>query len=342
MALAALWVCLAQGLAPARAQVYRYALDVIPGQPVAYSIEIEVPRPGTLSVDAEWPGNRVLSFRLDSPAATEPAARRSGPSPQRMQFEVEPATNGAGRIWRLSIRGLAGREGGEGRLSIELPAEPEPVEPPPTPEPTPPPPAAVIPAHLPATWRTFATAAAEFGAGLDRASTADVCRWQADLASFLEDKREALLESGAVPAPETRASLHQLVDAIQSVEALRTSTDPILAGPPPDDPDDRRFWLRLRETRILEIEDELDRALQQFRRGHAPELERQDWPLRLISCVMACERHFEERVRLGERRAANLDLTRAEWRWVMEGALALEAFVEIEDPLLEKVMRFLE
>ena len=66
-----------------------------------------------------------------------------------------------------------------------------------------------------------------------------------------------------------------------------------------------------------------------FDRGHAPALSKLGWPQRMMSCVMGCQRHFEERVRLGEERATNLDLARSEWDRLLAAAESLAALAEL-------------
>ena len=126
--------------------------------------------------------------------------------------------------------------------------------------------------------------------------------------------------------PET---LGEIVLAIKRVETLRSSDDPILAGPAPSAPAERRNWFLLREQQILVLESALDDVRAELERGHAPELQSQPWTLKLMSCVTACERFFEERVRIGDERATNLDLARVQWERVLAAAEALEALVAL-------------
>jgi hypothetical protein len=48
------------------------------------------------------------------------------------------------------------------------------------------------------------------------------------------------------------------------------------------------------------------------------------WPARFSACLAACERYFEERVRIADE-AANAELARTEWDRYLDAASALEA-----------------
>ncbi len=104
-----------------------------------------------------------------------------------------------------------------------------------------------------------------------------------------------------------------------------------MAGPPPDNDSLRPAWIRARRERFQSIETRLDDALLLFQRGHAPDLEDQTWPVRLISCVTACERHFEERGRLGEERASHRQLVADQWSRMLEAAELLETLGDLGD-----------
>jgi hypothetical protein len=46
--------------------------------------------------------------------------------------------------------------------------------------------------------------------------------------------------------------------------------------------------------------------------------------VRLVSCLTACERYFEERIRLGERQATNREIAIAQWERLLAAAEALD------------------
>ena len=66
-----------------------------------------------------------------------------------------------------------------------------------------------------------------------------------------------------------------------------------------------------------------------LQRGHAPDLDDEEWPLRLVSCLTACERYFEQRARLGEKRAGNRDLALTQWPRVLSAGQAISSLVEL-------------
>ena len=83
----------------------------------------------------------------------------------------------------------------------------------------------------------------------------------------------------------------------------------------------------------------LDGTLESLQRGHASALEGQDWPVRLVTCLAACERHFEELGRLGEDRATNRDLTQSQWDTILAAAGALDSLLRIGDEPAIRALR---
>ncbi len=338
----AIGLCLARGAA---AEVRPYTLEIPDGEAVSFELEFEVEHPGRLSILAEWTGPRILSFRLERTPGRVHEARRSGPSPQRIDVDVHPWDLSRDPVWTLTIRALSGRGAGSGVISLHLPEpeEPEPpaaaAEPPPK---LPAPPtlepwarARQIPegasaqeAHLFRTIEAFRVHAVASNGDL----VADACRWQSDLLRYLGGWRDELVSSGEIPPVSSRRYLGRLVAAIRDVEELRSSDDPILAGPVPEDSLRRRAWKTLRRQKIDPLEHELDALANMVRSGHAPELEQLEWPTRLLSCLAACERHFEQRVRLGAERAINQELAGAQWEPILAAAEAMEALVYLAPP----------
>ena len=325
--------------APLRAEVRPYTLDIPSGDAVSFQLEFRVDHPGTLVINAEWSGPRVLSFRLERTPGKVHRARRSGPSPQRIEIQVDEWDLAADPLWTLSIRALAGRGSGSGLITLELPDAPWLSPPGPETEVTPP-----SPAFEPEPWamaRRAPKAASEQESHLydmvetfrrqtvdvDGAILADTCRWRGSLLRYLAGWRDQLTETGEIPPISSRRYLRRLVEAVRRVDEVRDSDDPILAGPVPEGSMRKRAWLAVRQQRIDPLERELDSLMTAVRGGHAPELAEKDWPGRLISCVAACERHFEQRVRLGAEQASNYDIASAQWDSVLTATDALEALV---------------
>jgi hypothetical protein len=327
---AALAVWTAAAAAPVAATALPYAWDIPDGQRISYSVQIDVEHPGPLSVAAEWDGGRVLAFRIEAPGGRA-AVRRSGPSPQRLEVEVDPDGAADPRPWTLRIIGLAANGGGAGRMTIDVPDPPAPARPAPA---LPEAPAAAQPRmspDSPAAWLRFERTTERFLGARSEPAAPDACRWQADFAAYLMSRRAELLGSGELPSDKTEQVLRGIVRAIRRVDELRAPDDPALAGPVPREPAALRAWLRERQRRIEALEAELDAVQRELRRQHAPQLSDERWPSRLISCLTACERHFDERVLYGERKATNLELARVQWEPILAAAEALDALVACDD-----------
>lgn len=314
-----------------------YKLEIPSGRTAHYELDLQVDHPGTLVVQADWSGPKTLAFRIVPPDGMS-SVRRGGPSPQLLKAEVGEEDTGT---WKLSIHALPSRQAGEGRITVgipddrppeaEVPAVAKPAAPPEPPEPWARPREARR--ELPRDWRHVVDTTEHFRRlVVDRTDGArDACRWQDELLRFLAFHRDRLLETGELPPAETRKLLAQTVDVLRQVEEFRTSRDPVVAGPPPSDPAMREAWERLRQSRTQPLEEELDELLASVRREHAPSLADEVWPVRLVSCLTACQRHFEERTRLGEDRATSRDLARAQWDRLLAAADAMEAIAGVRD-----------
>ena len=158
---------------------------------------------------------------------------------------------------------------------------------------------------------------------------ADPCRWQEDTLRHLVAWRGRIAETGELPSIATRRFYGELWDAAWEIEQLRTSDDPIVAGPPPETWSLRRAWNHLHKEKVEPLERKLDRLLAMLRDGFVPELEDDEWPQRLVTCMTACERHFEELSRLGPERAGNAELAARQWWPILAAARALEAIAEL-------------
>jgi hypothetical protein len=334
----AIFVCLTAFASLAIGETEMYTLKIPDGRLANYKLALAVEHPGTLTVGAEWSCDRLLALRLEYPGGRSSPYRRSGPSPLTMEVTVEPEQTGE---WTLSIHANPARGEGDGLITAVLPDPPgaAPEEgaaaatvapPPPEPDPW------MVTRHAPrgsspGLVRLFESVEI-FRASIDdrgESDAADSCRWQRELMRYLADRRDELAETGATPSGNTCEVLGRMADAIRHVEEYRSSTEPILAGPPPEEPQRRRIWAELRKERFQPLEGELDEVLQTLRRGHVPGLEDELWPVRLVSCLTACERHFEESVRLGERQATNREIAEAQWERLLAAGGALRALAEL-------------
>ena len=315
-----------------RGEVREAQFELPANQPLGLHVDVEVAYPGVLSIDAVWGGSRVIAFRLEGPG--DIILRRTGPSPQRIEYFVDEGLAGKGQ-WRLVLRGLAAREGAQGLLTFDFPEPPD-ARPAPdqTPLPPLPPPEAwklprQAPAGAPVTQVRFYSAVEAFRSmTVDQLNPpGDACRWREDFLRFLGDQQDLLARGKLKPDASTRRMLERLAVAARRIEEQRTSDDPLLAGPAPKDRAEQHAWAILRGEKIAPVIAELDDLRDSLQRGHAPELEEEDWPLRFVACVTACQRHFEERTRLGPTKAINTQLARDQWPYVMAAADALGGLV---------------
>ena len=160
----------------------------------------------------------------------------------------------------------------------------------------------------------------------------DLCRWQTALLEHMTGLRNRLAEGGTVPDEATLRFYHKITTSVRQVEELKNSNDPMLVGPPPRNHRDRTTWLRMRSRHMKPIEHELDILLDMPKDGYVPELEDLEWPYRLVSCLMACERNFEERTRSGAEQGTNQELADETWPIIVAAAEALEALDRLAVP----------
>ena len=332
------------GPVPARAETLDYVLDIKNRVPASYSLEIPVQYPGTLSVEASWDCSRVLTFKLSSPGSRPIRTRRSGPSPQLLELDIAESDLHGGHFYRLDISSLPAGGEGQGRLRIHLPDSPAVLR---EKELAALPPEPVLPE--PEWWAVPASppvGSSEALANLYREVEAfrrmvvtgpletapDPCRWQATLLQHLAALRDRFGDGAAAPEEATIRFYRKVADSVGQVMKLRDSDDPVLAGPPPENRRDLNTWLRIRRERIRSMEHELDILLDMPKDGYVPELEDQEWPPRLVSCIMACERNFEELGRSGLRSGTNQELADDTWPFIVAAARALAAVDHLAVP----------
>lgn len=321
---------------PALAESWDYTFSVPDGREGTFDLPFPVQYAGTVTIDVSWSGGRLLFFGLEGPGHVS-RAHRSGPSPQRLELPVDPATIATGTQWKLTIKALPARGEASGRLRVTAPDSPEVVakreailHPPPPPPP--PPPAWALRRDAPQGASLEIAhvyeAVEDFRAAILAKTDGppDACSWQIDFLKYAEGVRDRLGATGAPPDVPTQRYLNRLSEAIHSVDHLRTSKDPIIAGPVPEDRDPRYDWLLARNEIIRPLERSLDSLTDLLRGGHAPKLEDEVWLPRLNACLTACERFFDERVRLGgEENAPNRELTFAQWERIRSAGRVLDS-----------------
>lgn len=324
----------------AAAGLLEYTLDLPATDSISYVVEFEVHEPGRVVVDAAWSGARILTLKLDPPGAA--AERRTGASPQQLTVEVGAAALRGDEKWVLSIYSLPARQAGTGTLTIRVPEPRAEVAPelehgPPRAAPAP-----RQPWEVPRLAPPGASAAVAdlFGATerlryaiLETVSGApDACHWQSDLLRYLTLVRDRFSDSGAAPAVDTLRILSRMGSAIGQVEGLRVSEDPLLVSPESDDRVQRRVWEVIFRHRTAPLRSTLDLLLHDLEDRRAPELEAQEWPLRFMSCLIACERFFEEQRSEGGATATNRKLADDQWERILVAGEALDTLARTGGP----------
>lgn len=328
--------CLALATASVRAEHKLYSLEIPDAQAATFEIPFEVEYAGEVSVRANWSSSGPLAFRIEPPGGNGRAIRRSGLSPIQIKIDVRQNQLGQGP-WTLIIHALSVTGAGRGLLTIDLP-ERRSLQ---LTEPTA---AGLFPSEPKRPiekWQKPRTIHGDLGLEHRRVVQStesfrkllvdsndrppDTCRWQNDLLQWLATQRDRAIDQNAQPDPATRKLMTQMVDAIHAVDEIRRSGNPVLVGPAPAERHKRVGWERLRTDLLRPIESSLDELLTAVQRNHAPELQGQQWPLRLVSCLTATERYFDQRWIAGADNAPNRDLAEAQWRPFNRAATALAA-----------------
>ncbi len=317
-----------------------YRLEIRDREAARYTLELPVRNPGALQVNIEWSGSRTLSFRIEGPGSPAVKTRRAGPSPQQLVAEVTDLELATSKPWTLHIHSLSDRGTIDGVLTVTLPPAPglypeteeaQLAPPPPPPDPW------LLPDVAPrdasdGLVRVFETSEGfrEWAVVSQGVPRNDACGWQADLLRYLAARRNALRDGQSEDIEEaTSRFMLRVAKAVRLVDELRSSEDPILSGPMPEHDLQQRAWLAVRKRRIEPVEAELD-ALNSLLRGEfAPQLVDETWPQRLVGCLTACERYFEQRTRLGTERAASASLAFDQWDGILAAAGALEALASV-------------
>lgn len=303
-----------------QAETLHYDLEIPSNDSVTYELELNIRHPGQFELEASWDCRRVVTFRLSPPQAGHPVLRRSSPSPMRfMTSIVDPGDE----PWKLSIYVMPGGEAGVGKLTVRLPDAPVLR---PTKEQASE--AAVSPVMLDP-WKkplkqipaTAPPAAAQFVDSVERLrrlvvgpdATPDICRWQMDGLRFLANARDGVLDQTARFDFGSRELFRTIAQDIASVEQLRRTDDPLLRGPPPADPTLARTWHRIQRSRLQPLEARLDRTFELASGTYVDPLAKETWVARLVSCVVASQRNFADRARVGTAAAVNREMTLDQW-----------------------------
>jgi hypothetical protein len=304
--------------------------------PGTFELPFPVLYPGKIVVEARWTGPRPVFFGVESGGKVS-MARRSGPSPQVLEIEAPASSAGAGVVWKLTVKALAARGPVEGTVKVTVPDDPvivaarEAAQRPPPPTPPPPPPW-TVPASVPSgatmsAAETFHAVEAFRELVVGPKAPIDSVVWQQEFLRYATATRDRLASTGSPPDVPTLRYFNRLAAAIRAVEELKNSRDPVIAGPIPSDRDERRDWLIARSEKVRPIERRLDELTELLRRGHAPALEDERWVPRLTASLTACERYFDERVRLGnEEIAPNRELADAQWDRILASAAIFESY----------------
>ena len=325
------------GLTSARAAHWDYSFSVQDGTEARFVVPFPVEYAGPVTIDATWKGNRLLFFGVEGPAGVS-LARRSGPSPQRVSFDVDTASLARGTGYKLIVKALPVRGEAVGSLRVTTQDAPDVVakreallHPPPPPPP--PPPAWTLRATAPPganldTVRVYGAVEAFRVAVLESEDgSVDACTWQVDFLKYAIAARDRLAGRGAAPDVPTLRYFARLGAAVRAVDRLRTSRDPVLAGPVPQDREDRRDWLLARNEIVRPLERSLDQLTELLKGGHAPALASEAWLPRFTACLTACERYLDDRVRFGgEDNARNRELAAAQWKRILAAADVFESW----------------
>lgn len=301
-----------------QAETLQYDLDIPSNDSITYELELDIRHPGQLELEASWDCRRVVTFKLQPPHPGQPVMRRSSPSPIRFTTSiVDPGDE----PWKLSIYVMPGGDAGVGKLTVRLPDAPIPPKMQTSPE-------SVTPAEVDL-WKqplkqipnSAPTAAVQLVDSVERlrrlvvgpSATPDICRWQLDGLRFLAHARNGVLNRTIQFDFGSRELFRTIAQDIASVEQLRRTDDPLLRGPPPADPDLARTWHRIHRDRLQPLEAKLDQTFELASGTYANSLAEKAWVARLVSCVVASQRNFADRARVGTAAAVNREMTLDQW-----------------------------
>lgn len=86
-------------------------------------VELKIAGPGKIRAKAVWTGTASsLALILNGPGMTQAYARRDGPSPLSLEFDLTDELAAKGSDWRLSVAGFQAGATARGTVTVELPA----------------------------------------------------------------------------------------------------------------------------------------------------------------------------------------------------------------------------
>lgn len=300
----------------------RYSVELFDRQSAVFEIPIDIEFPGDLEIVADWEGNRRLAFRLDASDGVTPSIRKTGPPPLRLKVPVQSVGDAS---WTLTIRSLPMSGASQGVVTIRPPRDPrilareekldrrerESAARPTLAE-------WELPREAPKVISPKAQALLQSAEHLrgwlvdEELRQPDSCRWQDELMRWSANQRDRYLDEDLAVDEPTSKLLDRLAGVIAEVDQLSRSREALIVGPLPDERGARTAWLRKRATRLAPTKSELDFLMQSIQRDYAPDLSGESWPLRMVSCLMASERYFEQRWLVGADSAMNRELAEAQ------------------------------
>lgn len=85
-------------------------------------VELKIAGPGKIRARAVWTGAAArLALILNGPGMTQAYARRDGPSPLSLEFDLTDELAAKGSEWRISVVGFQSGAAARGTLTVELP-----------------------------------------------------------------------------------------------------------------------------------------------------------------------------------------------------------------------------
>jgi hypothetical protein len=88
-------------------------------------VDLQVPGPGRIEARAEWTGTATkLALILNGPGKTQYYARKDGPSPLTLSFDITADLLAKGTAWKISVADFQANSSAQGTVRITLPKAP--------------------------------------------------------------------------------------------------------------------------------------------------------------------------------------------------------------------------